>query len=60
MRTWIKGVNMRLTLFGISAGLIGIYAVGHVYDLPLDILTNVITKYCILFFLICYILTKVF
>jgi len=51
---------MRLTLFGISAGLVGIYAVGYLYDLPLDILTDVITKYCILFFLICYILTKVF
>jgi len=51
---------MRLTLFGLSVGLIGIYAVGYVCDLPLDILTSVVAKYCILFFLICYILTKVF
>ncbi len=51
---------MKSILFWLSAGLIGIYAVGYVYGLPLDILTDVITKYCILFFLICYVITKVF
>ncbi len=51
---------MRLTLLGLSIGLIGMYAVGCVYDLPLDILGNVIIKYCVLFFLICYILARAF
>lgn len=51
---------MRLTLLGLSIGLIGMYAVGYVCDLPLGVLTDVITKYCVLFFLICYTLSKVF
>lgn len=51
---------MKLALLGASTGLIGVYAIGYLYDLPLDILTDVITKYCVLFFLICYILARVF
>lgn len=51
---------MRLTLLGLSTGLIGMYVIGYVCDLPLDVLTDVIAKYCVLFFLICYTLSKVF
>jgi len=50
---------MRLALLGTTFGLIGVYAVGYAYGLPLDILTDVVTKYCILVFLICYIISKV-
>jgi len=51
---------MRLALIGTTFGLIGVYAVGYAYGLPLGILTDVVTKYCILVFLICYVIAKVF
>jgi len=59
MNASVRVVEMRLALLGTTFGLIGVYAVGYAYGLPLDILTDVVTKYCILVFLICYIISKV-
>lgn len=59
MNASVRVVEMRLALLGTTFGLIGVYAVGYAYSLPLGILTDAVTKYCILVFLICYIIAKV-